>query len=195
MTLKKGLLNALYDMGFDFGIACLMLPVSLLQWYYHFDWTVWLALCAALIVIAGFILREAPHIVPEAWLEKLGLHEERKAGMLSRRLIGLMMVLSTARFVLVIVRLICGAWALGIAIPAVTVAYATPVVTMSALLMFTPANLGIAEWSWAYVLTLWGVPMATGVLYGVSYRILIFAAQFIIGGLCWLLYAAAGKRL
>ena len=108
--------------------------------------------------------------------------------MLTRRLIFSMILLSALRFALVILRLALGAVAIGIHVPFATVAYAAPLSTMSSLLMLTPANLGIAEWSWTWLLTLWGVPAAIGAFYGVSFRILVFAAQAIVSGICYVLY-------
>ena len=122
-------------------------------------------------------------MLPKRWLA-----EERKRGLLAPKLITQMMLLSTARFVIVIERLILGAMAIGIIIPHAVVAYATPITTMSALLALTPGNLGIAEWSWTYLLTLWGISPAVGTLYGVSFRILVFAAQLVVSATIGVLF-------
>jgi len=147
-----------------------------------------------MVFAASISLMFAPKLLPARWLTKVGLTEQRKQGLLSPRIIGLMMFLSTTRFAITIVRLMLGAVALGITVPLAAVAYATPPSTMSALLALTPANLGIAEWSWAYLLTLWGVPAAVGALYGISFRILIFAAQVIVSGVCHGLYESGKRR-
>jgi hypothetical protein len=194
VAVKKGVLNAFYDMGFDFLVAALLMPVSFLQWLYGFSFCIWLAAGILIITAAGFLLMRAPKILPGKWLAKPVLAGEHARGLLTPRLIGPMMLLSAARFALVIVRLMLGVVAIGIAVPFAIVAYATPPATMSSLLMLTPANLGIAEWSWAYLLALWHVPVAVGALYGVSFRILVFMAQLVVSIACYLLYSTAPKK-
>jgi len=187
-ALKKGFLNALYDLGFDFTVAAILIPASLLQGLYSFHFYIWLALGIGIICGASFILAQTPRLLPAKWLTKWGLMDERRQGLLAPRLIALMMFLSSARFALVILRLMLGAIAIGVAVPLGIVAYAAPPATMSSLLMLTPANLGIAEWSWTYLLTLWHVPASVGAFYGVSFRILVFMAQLIVSGFCYSLY-------
>jgi hypothetical protein len=194
IALKRGFLNAVYDMGFDFLIALLLVPISFLQLFYRFNFSIWLLSGSAMVIAAACLLIFAAGFLPAAWLAKFGLEDLHKNRLLSPRLITLLMFLSAARFTLVIVRLALGAIALGIVVPFATVAYAAPPATMSSLLFLTPANLGIAEWSWAYLLALWGVPAAVGALYGTSFRILVFVAQLLVSGVCWMLYALAGNR-
>jgi hypothetical protein len=187
VALKKGVLNALYDMGFDFLVAALLIPASLLQWMYRFDFGIWLMIGTLILCGGTFCLMRAPKILPARWAARLGL-EDAGHHLLSQRLIGLMMMLSAARLALVIVRLTFGAAAFGLAVPFAVVAYVVPQATMSALLVLTPANLGIAEWSSTYLFALWGIPVALGAFYGVSFRILMLLAQLIVSAVCWLLY-------
>lgn len=193
-TLKKGFFNALYDMGFDFLIAVLLIPASLLQWTYHFSFGAWLGIGLATLIMTTFLLMPAAKILPVSWLIKLELANGKKSSLLKPRIISSMMLLSTMRFGMVILRKVFGAAAFMIAVPFATIAYAVPLATMSALLMFTPANLGIAEWSWTYLLTLWSIPVAVGAFYSVSFRLLLFMAQLIVTGICWLLYEASNRR-
>jgi hypothetical protein len=188
VALGKGFLNAFYDMGFDFLIAALLVPVSFLQLAYGFSFGVWLLASVAMIAGGGFLFMHAPKLLPSAWRMKVQPAGNPKHGWLSSRVLSLMMFLSALRFAFVILRLALGAVALGIAVPFSTVAYAAPPSTMSSLLMLTPANLGIAEWGWTYLLALWHVPMTIGTLYGVSFRILVFMAQMIVSGACYILY-------
>jgi hypothetical protein len=187
-SVKKGLLNAVYDLGFDFFVAAVLVPVSLLQLYYNWSFGLWCGLGALALLAAGGVAMLVPQILPKRLLAKPWLAQERARALLSSRLIGLMMLLSTARFVVFVVRFALTATAIGLAIPFSVLAYATPPATMSALIALTPANLGIAEWSWTYLLTLWGIPAATGALYSVGFRILLIAMQMIVSGLCWAPY-------
>ena len=187
VALKKGILNALYDMGFDFMVAALLIPASLLQWAYRFNFGIWLLLGIFLLCSGAFLLAHAPKILPASWRVKLGI-EDTQHHLLSQRLIGLMMLLSAARLGLVILRLALGAATFAISVPFETVAYVVPPATMSALLVLTPANLGIAEWSSTYLFALWGIPAVIGAFYGVSFRILVFFSQLIVSAICWLLY-------
>jgi uncharacterized membrane protein YbhN (UPF0104 family) len=192
-SLKKGFFNALYDMGFDFMTAVLFIPASFLQWTYHFGFGSWLGVGLAILATANFFLIPAVKIFPVSWLVKLELAEGKKSGLLSPRIISSMMLLSALRFGFVVIRKFFGAGAFAIAIPFATIAYAVPPSTISGLVMLTPANLGIAEWTWTYLLALWGVPLATGAFFSVSFRILLFAAQLIVTGMCWLLYKVANR--
>jgi hypothetical protein len=187
-TLKKGFFNALYDMGFDFLISLFLIPVSFLQWTYHFGFGIWLTFSLIILVSANFFLMPAVKILPASWLTKLELSDGKRSDLLSPRILSSMMLLSALRFGLVVVRKFFGAGTFSIAIPLATIAYAVPPSTMSGLVMLTPANLGIAEWTWTYLLTLWSIPLATGAFFSVSFRILLFAAQLIVTGMCWFLY-------
>jgi hypothetical protein len=193
-TLKKGFLNALYDMGFDFLIALVLVPASLLQLFYHFGFDVWLTLGTMLLIATTLVVMQAPKILPRRWLAKFDISENKEHGLLSQRIIGWLMLLSTARLFVVMIRQALGAVAFSIAVPSAVVAYVVPPATMSALLVLTPANLGTAEWSWTYLLALWGVPVAAGAFYGVSFRVLAFVAQVIVSGLYWLLYEASNRH-
>jgi hypothetical protein len=193
--LKHGFFNAVYDMGFDFLIALLFVPVSFLQYFYGFHFIVWFLLGLVIIMAAGFFAVYIAGLIPPRWLTKIGFENSRKHNLLAPRLIIGLIGLSAARFVLVIIRLALGAAAIGITVPLAAIAYAAPPATMSSLLFLTPANLGIAEWNWAWLLTLWGVPLAIGTLYGTGFRILVFFAQLIVSGFFWLLYFAETRKV
>lgn len=172
--LKAGFLNAVYDLGFDFLVAAILAPVSLCQWIYGFGLGLWFTAGCAVLLMTGGLLAWLHKIVPLPWFSSRGP--------------GLLFLLSAARFALVIMRLELGVMAVSLAIPYGVVAYATPLATLPSLLPLTPASLGIAEWSWAYLLTLWHIPAEAGALYALSFRILVFVAQVLVSGFCLLLY-------
>ncbi len=199
-SFKHSLLNAVYDLGFDFLIAVILIPASLFQIVFGFSFVLWLMFAALLLLVAGFILVRLPNILSwpimtklkYPWLQRL--KDERRQGLLAPQLITKIMLLSLARYGLVITQLVLGVSALNIAIPAKIIAYATPLATLPSLIPLTPANLGIAEWSWAYLLTLWHMPAAAGASFALGFRLLILAVQITVSVILSAIYYLPNKK-
>lgn len=81
---------------------------------------------------------------------------------------------------MVTVRLVAGAPALGLVIDPVSIAAAAPVVALVMVLPLTPGNLGIAEWSWVGVLVYGGVNAVDVGLMAVGFRVLIIVVQSLL---------------
>lgn len=195
IPVTRGIVHAVYDLGFEFMIALLLVPATLLQLYTSFSFTSWLASGIFALVACIFMAWKSRNIL--LWLakmlsrkkasEKIGewLYAWKKHGLLAPRFIILMILISTARFAVLTLRLCVGATAMGLIIPWDAITYTTPLATIPALIPITPANLGVAEWSWAYLLSLWEVPVAAGVLYATGFRILTLAVQAVIAAIAY----------
>lgn len=155
---KRGLRSGLIDQLSELFILLAFIPATLWQLWAQGAWEVWLALGLATLLASG-------------WLG----HR-----LLPRYVLPVVLFWSFWRIAAITLRLIMGVQVFALAIPAAVVAYATPVATLTALLPLTPGNLGLAEWGWTYTLHLWDVPVATGALYVLSFRILVFALQSLL---------------
>lgn len=187
IPISCGIVHAIYDLGFELLVAILLVLPTLLQLKYGFDFTVWLAsgliitaLCAILAWKSdALIMLLAKLFLKSRFTEKFGEYIEgyKTHGLLAPHFMITILAISSTRFAVLILRLCVGATALGLLVPWDAIAYTTPLATLPGLLPLTPANIGISEWSWAYLLSLWGLPVATGALYAASFRVLTMAAQ------------------
>lgn len=181
----QGLAHAAYDLGFDFVIVFALAPLTLLQLHFDFSWLCWTALGVGgfaflwlLLFFSEPLLRLLAKCVgpqTRATLEAWQHH-----GLMQPHFMTFMLSIGTARFAVSILRLCLGAAALGLELPWDAIAYTTPLATLPSLIPITPANLGVAEWSWAYLLSLWQVPVALGALFATGFRLLTLAVQFFI---------------
>ncbi|MDD3287907.1 MAG: lysylphosphatidylglycerol synthase domain-containing protein [Alphaproteobacteria bacterium] len=182
IPVAQGAIHAAYDLGFDFLIAVLLVPATLLQLRYDLNFTQWLVIGICGLILCLILIRSGDYlfqIIGKVAPKNLNTNIEawRAHGLFSKRFMVLMLALSAARFGIAILRLCLGAAALGLIIPWDAIAYTTPLATLPSLIPITPANLGIAEWSWAYLLSLWQMPIATGALYATGFRLLTLAVQ------------------
>ena len=192
----RGIAHAAYDLGFEMLIAILLVPATLLQLRYDLSFTSWLYIGIIIIALCAVIAWKSGSLL--SWLSNILSHTKptskpgeylrgwRTHGLLAPRFIIIMLTISTARFAVLILRLCIGATALGLLIPWTAITYTTPLATLPSLIPLTPANLGISEWSWAYLLSLWEIPVATGALYAAAFRILTLATQALIAAIAYL---------
>lgn len=155
---KRGLRSGLIDQLSELFILLAFVPATLGQLWTQGSWPLWLAIGMGCLLVSGWLGHK---IAP-------------------RYVLPMVLFWSFLRIAAITVRLIMGVKVFALAIPAAAVAYATPVATLTALLPLTPGNLGLAEWGWTYTLHLWGVPVAVGALYVLSFRILVFALQSLL---------------
>lgn len=155
---RRGLENGVIDQASEFLIILAFIPASLWQLYGGISFLLWLCAGITTAYAATIIgMTVWPHYVMRD-----------------------VMLWSGARVALLTLRLVLGAVALGVPLNLWHIAYATPPATLTALLPLTPGNLGVAEWGWTYVLTLWHADPAVAALYALGFRGLIFAAQTLL---------------
>jgi uncharacterized membrane protein YbhN (UPF0104 family) len=69
----------------------------------------------------------------------------------------------------------------GFKISSWAIVFTNPLVYLSMIVGFTPANLGLMEWTWIGSLQLFGVPEVEAASYSIVQRILFFVATVAIG--------------
>ena len=164
MNWRAGAGNAFYDQLMEFVLLSSLLPAAWLILQYHMSAKIW-----APVALAGMMSASGLIWLFRKWLPS--------------RLVPFLPVLlwwSAVRVLMVTVRLVAGAPALGLVIDPVSIAAAAPVVALVMVLPLTPGNLGIAEWSWVGVLVYGGVNAVDVGLMAVGFRVLIIVVQSLL---------------
>ena len=152
---RRGFKSALIDQLSELLIILAFIPVSLWQLYADIPFSLWLGTGLTTAIVAA-------QIGMKLWPRYVLLD---------------VIIWSGARVALITLRLVLGAAAFSLPLAAAHITYATPLATLAVLVPLTPGNLGLAEWSWTYALTLWREDPATAALYALGFRALIFLAQ------------------
>lgn len=205
MPLSKGAATALYDMLFDILVLVGLLVPSLLTMSKITSLAegallgaVALSLLGATLTVAlpsaarlcEKILAALPIIgrlvgsrLPQP-LAVTGLP------LLERKFMIRLFALSIVRYSNLVARSCLVVLALDLMIPIRAIAVGMPVVALSFLVALTPASLGIAEWSWVGILSLFSIPSNLAVRYAIGSRILLFCAVAAINFAVWLAWVA-----
>lgn len=152
---RRGFKSALIDQLSELLIILAFIPASLWQLWQDIPFSLWLGTGLITTIVAT-------QVGMKLW-PNYALRE--------------VILWSGARVALITLRLVLGAATFGLPLVAAHIAYATPLATLAVLVPLTPGNLGLAEWSWTYALTLWHEDPATAALYALGFRALIFLAQ------------------
>lgn len=167
MNWRAGAGNAFYDQLMEFVLLSSLLPAAVLILYFHESAFIWGPLALAGLAGASLLI----------WLLR---------GWLPKRLAPFLASLlwwSAVRVVLVVVRLVAGAPALGLDIDGALIVAAAPVVALVMVIPLTPGNLGIAEWSWVGVLVYGNADAMSAGLMAVGFRILVIFVQTLLVGI------------
>jgi len=90
------------------------------------------------------------------------------------------LLLSSFRVFLIVARISFGAIILNLNIDFWNIASSAPIVSLLSLIPITPANLGLAEWGWAGILSLVGENIIYAGLFAIGFRLVIMIVQTII---------------
>jgi glycosyltransferase involved in cell wall biosynthesis/uncharacterized membrane protein YbhN (UPF0104 family) len=179
----------LYEQAFDLLIVALLGVVSLIcvgagapQF--------WPA--GAVLLLSGFFmaLRALVPLVQAGlrWLGNSSLlqHLARRLpangpDMLDIRLVRQLVLFSTMRFVLLCAAAAATSHAAELAVPALHLAIAMPLVALASLFPLTPGALGVNELVFASVLAALGTPFETGLQWALLNRLLVISASLFIG--------------
>lgn len=155
---RRGLKNGLHDQLSELLVIVAFIPGTLWQLSAQIGWLPWLVCGCVVTALATWLGHRF-------W---------------PRLIMPLVIGWSFTRIALMTLRLILGIAVFALPISYAAAAFATPLATLTALLPLTPGNIGVAEWGWAYALTLWHVAPATGALYAFSFRITVLAVQAVL---------------
>lgn len=194
-SFSKGFLSVIYDQFFNFLIPLLLFPASILYVFGYISLSVAVFIWIATIILTHFIINRWHRrlitllIKTLTWLKQLKAGKNKTAqaqiatgndSLLGKDFTLYLYWISVVRYLVWIIRGVLIAIAGGFKIKLWAVAFISPIVQLAMLLSFTPANLGLMEFSWIGLLGLFDVPDATAVTYSLMQRFLYIVAVVIV---------------
>lgn len=194
-SVSKGFLSVIYDQFFNFLIPLLLFPASILYVFGYISLSVAIFMWIATIIGTHFIINKwhrrliAGLIQALTWVKGLKSRKSQVAptniatssdSILGKQFTIYLYWISVVRYVVWIVRGVLIAIAGGFKMKLWAVAFVSPIVQLAMLLSFTPANLGLMEFSWIGLLGLFDVPDASSVKFALMQRFLYIVAVVII---------------
>ncbi len=197
-ALKRGTAGTLLEQSFDLLNVLLLAVASAATWFLGGGGLMWLLFAAGMIALA--LLAIAPLIRLARWLtahlEKALARRNRstenlqkffgllQSGVLSEKLTRRLVLLSAARFVVVVLMAGETAAAVGAAIPLWHLAAATPFVYLATVIAATPGGIGVNEMTYAGILKMFGTPFSIAAPWTLANRVLGMAVLFSCRGRC-----------
>ena len=193
-TFSKGFLSVIYDQFFNLLIPLLLFPASILYVFGYISLSVAVFIWIATIILTHFIINRWHRRLITLLIKTLtrvkqlrGKNKTVQAqiatgndSLLGKDFTLYLYWISVVRYLVWIIRGVLIAIAGGFKIKLWAVAFISPIVQLAMLLSFTPANLGLMEFSWIGLLGLFDVPNATAVTYSLMQRFLYIVAVVII---------------
>lgn len=196
-AIKRGTAGTLYEQSFDVLTVSFLGLASLATWLNHGSATMWTAFAAVAITLALLTVNpflRLVHWVAATLAEKIGdrntignllrnFDRLLRSGMLRASLARQLVLLSTLRFVVIVLMSMQTAEAIGLHIPFWTMAATIPFVVIATLIALTPGGLGVNELTAATALSFFGMPLATSAQWTLANRVLV-AVSYMIVALC-----------
>lgn len=194
-SVSRGFMSVVYDQFFNLLIPLLLFPTSILYVLGYISLSVAVFIWIATIVGTHFIINRWHRrliyqiIAALSWVKQLKSRKTQadrtkidtgKDSLLSKQFTLYLYWISVVRYLVWIVRGVLIAIAGGFKIKLWAVAFISPIVQLAMLLSFTPANLGLMEFSWIGLLGLFDVPDASAVKFALMQRFLYVVAVVII---------------
>ncbi|MEL6440623.1 MAG: lysylphosphatidylglycerol synthase transmembrane domain-containing protein [Cyanobacteria bacterium J06621_8] len=194
-SFSRGFLSVIYDQFFNLLIPVLLFPTSVayVLGYLSLSIAVWLWI--ATIIAVHFIINQWYRHLISALIEALMWFKRLKGrksqepqsslkvdqdSILGKKFTLYLYWLSVVRYIVWIARGVLIAIAGGFNIKLWAVAFISPIVQLAMLLSFTPANLGLMEFSWIGLLGLFDIPDVSAVKFALIQRFLYITAVMII---------------
>lgn len=194
-SFSKGFLSVVYDQFFNLLIPLLLFPTSILYVLGYISLSVAVWAWIATIIAVHFIINKWHRrlitflIKALTWVKQLKPGKAKanqpvvdagKDSVLGKDFTLYLYWISVVRYVVWIIRGVLIAIAGGFKIKLWAVAFISPIVQLAMLLSFTPANLGLMEFSWIGLLRLFDVADASAVQFALMQRFLYIVAVVII---------------
>jgi len=194
-SLSKGFLSVIYDQFFNLLIPSLLFPASLLYVLGYISLSVAVFIWTSTIILTHFIINKWHRSLISFLIKALTWVKQKKSGknnpgqaevdtgkdsVLGKQFTLYLYWISVVRYVVWIVRGVLIALAGGFKIKLWAIAFISPIVQLAMLLSFTPANLGLMEFSWIGLLRLFDVPDISAVKFALMQRFLYIVAVVII---------------
>lgn len=194
-SFSRGFLSVVYDQFFNLLIPLLLFPTSILYVLQYISLSVAVFIWIATIILTHFIInkwhRRLISLLIEilTWVKQLKSKKNqetapkiatKKDSILSKKFTLYLYWISVVRYIVWILRGILIAIAGGFKIKLWAIAFISPIVQLAMLLSFTPANLGLMEFSWIGLLGLFDVSDASAVKFALMQRFLYLVAVILI---------------
>ena len=194
-SFSKGFLSIIYDQFFNMLIPLLLFPASILYVFGYISLSVAILMWTTTIILTHFIIYKWHRRLISFLIKALTWVKQKKSGktnnnqaqiatgkdsILGKQFTLYLYWISVVRYIIWIIRGVLIAIAGGFKIKLWAVAFISPIVQLAMLLSFTPANLGLMEFSWIGLLGLFDVPDASAVKYALMQRFLYIVAVVII---------------
>ena len=192
--LKRGTAGTLLEQSFDLLNVLFLAVASAATWFFGGGGMMWVISAAGMIALAW--LAVAPLMRVARWLASClanalarrnrpggnlqSFFDLLHSGVLSESLTRRLVILSAARFVVVVLMAGQTAAAVGAPIPLWHLAAATPFVYVASVIAITPGGIGVNELTFASVLKIFGTPFAVGAQWALANRVLGVAACFLV---------------
>lgn len=211
--LKRGAAGTLFEQSFDVSIVGFLAVASAATWVLGGGGIMWLLSATGMIALE--LLAVGPLIQVAQWVASLLLRALAhrnwlsgnlqsffalvQSGVLSEKLTRRLVILSAARFVVVVLMAGETAAAVGAPIPLWHLAAAVPFVYLAAAIAATPGGIGVNELTLAGALKMFGTPFSIAAPWVLANRVLGVASCFLIAALAAVLmgvrrFASASNR-
>ncbi len=194
-SFSRGFLSIVYDQFFNMLIPSLLFPTSIIYVLGYISLSVAIFIWIATIISIHFIINKWHRrlilslIKTLTWLKQLKSKKSQvdraaidtgKDSVLSKQFTLYLYWISVVRYIVWILRGVLIAIAGGFKIKLWAIAFISPIVQLAMLFSFTPANLGLMEFSWIGLLGLFDVPDASAVKFALMQRFLYLVAVLVI---------------
>ncbi len=194
-SFSKGFLSVIYDQFFNLLIPLLLFPASILYVLGYISLSGAVLIWTTTIIGTHFIINKWHRSLISFLIKALTWVKEKKSrknkserpevatgkdSILSKQFTLNLYWISVLRYAVWIIRGVLIAIAGGFKLQLWAVAFISPIVQLAMLLSFTPANLGLMEFSWIGLLGLFDVPDASAVKFALMQRFLYVVAVVII---------------
>lgn len=199
--LKRGTAGTLFEQSFDLLIVLFLSVASGVTWLYSGGPVMWMACAAVMIVLA--LLAVGPSIRLIRWLGDTynarteapqnrilrAVWEIQHSTLLNASLARRLVMLSAARFGVVVLMAGQTAAAIHAHIPLWQMAAAVPFVVIATVIAVTPGGIGVNELTYATGLKSFGTPLAVAAQWSLANRFLATASCFAVAACAALMWA------
>jgi hypothetical protein len=195
-AIKRGTAGTLYEQSFDLLTVAFLAIASGITRIWGGGGVMWTI--SAVLMTALALATVGPCVRPIRWLaatcaratapeSRLGallrnLSDLLHSGLLGAGLTRRLVLLSAARFVVVVLMSIQTVEAIGLHIPLWHMAAAIPFVVIVSVVGLTPGGLGINELTCAASLSFFGTPLAIGAQWALANRVLVAVSYLVVAG-------------
>lgn len=203
-ALKRGTAGTLFEQGFDFMVVAFLTAASAVTWLCGADGVMWTV--SAIVMIAIALLATEPAIRmalwlfrhasrgvthespsrPQHWLKGFAARVLRRfaalqhSGLVNARLARRLIVLSTARFIVLVLMASETAEAIAVHIHVWSMAAAMPFAAIANLIGVTPGGIGVNELTSVAALHLFGTPLEIASQWALANRFLVTGSCFVV---------------